>query len=91
MKVNGDDLIISGKQESEEKGRRVTRQFTRNFKIPRDVSIKTVKSRVSVDGFLYVYAKKETSWDEERVINVLVNGRRSPISKTQAYFTGGNE
>lgn len=91
VKVNGDDLIVTGKQEMEEKGRRITRQFTRNFKLPRDVNVRTVKSRVSIDGYLYVYARKETSWDEERVINILINGKRSPIRQTQAYFTGGEE
>lgn len=91
VKVNGDDLIVTGKQEIEEQGRRVTRQFTRNFKLPRDVNVRTVKSRVSVDGYLYVYAKKEITWDEERVINILVNGRRSPIRKSEACFTGEEE
>ena len=91
VKVNGDDLIVTGKQETEEKGRRITRQFTRNFKLPRDVSVRSVQSRVSVDGYLYVYARKKTSSDEESVINILVNGRRSPIRKTEAYFTGEEE
>lgn len=91
VKVSGDDLIISGKQETEEKGRRITRQFTRNFKLPRDVNIRSLRSRVGKDGYLYVYAKKETSYDEERIINILVNGRRSPIRKTEAYFVGGSD
>lgn len=91
VKVSGDDLIISGKQETEEKGRRITRQFTRNFKIPRDVNIRSLRSRVGKDGYLYVYARKEASFDEERIINIMVNGRRSPIRKTEAYFVGSDE
>ena len=88
VKVSGDDLIINGKQQTEEKGKRVTRQFTRNFKIPRDVNVRTLKSRVGKDGFLYVYAKKDATFDEERVINILVNGHRSPITKSRAYYVG---
>lgn len=91
VKVSGDDLIINGKQETEEKGRCVTRQFTRNFKLPRDVNLSSVKSRVGKDGYLYVYARKEASFDEERIVNILVNGRRSPIRKGEACFVGSDE
>lgn len=71
VKVVGNELSVSAKHESETEGHFSSRQFNRNFVLPRDVNMNSVMSRLTEEGKLLVEAeRKALPPPQERFISI---------------------
>ncbi|XP_014253813.1 alpha-crystallin A chain-like [Cimex lectularius] len=77
VKVENDMVVIDGKHEerSDEHGF-ISRQFTRKYRIPKDVDVNALKSNLSSDGVLSLHAPKLISKENP--------SREIPITHTNA-------
>lgn len=62
VKVVGDYAVIEGKHEERlDKDCLISRQFTRRYKLPKDIDAKALESKLSSDGVLQLHAPKLVS------------------------------
>ncbi|XP_014253812.1 alpha-crystallin A chain-like [Cimex lectularius] len=72
VKVENDMIVVDGKHEerSDEHGF-ISRQFTRKYRIPKDVDLNALKSNLSSDGVLSLQAPKVSKENDAREIPIV--------------------
>ncbi len=62
VKIVDDFLVVEGKhEEKQDKHGFISRQFTRRYKLPKDVQMEAIRSDLSSDGILSISAPKKVS------------------------------
>ncbi|KAK3104183.1 hypothetical protein FSP39_025099 [Pinctada imbricata] len=80
VKIVGDKLVIAGKHETkpDEHGY-ISRQFQREFLIPENIDLDSLKTTLTEDGMLNIQGKsKDVPKVEERTIEIEVRDEESP-------------
>nr|AYP00110.1 small heat shock protein 20.1 [Laodelphax striatellus] len=71
VKLSGDDIVIEGKhEERKDQHGFISRQFCRRYKLPQNVDLQKLESRLSSDGVLQLIAPKkidEASGSERQI------------------------
>ncbi|XP_053619109.1 protein lethal(2)essential for life-like [Plodia interpunctella] len=76
VKTSDGFIVIEGKhEEKKDEHGFVSRQFSRRFKLPEDINVDAVQSRLSSDGVLTVVAPKKTAVAKgERIVPITPTG-----------------
>ena len=80
VKVDRDTLVVEAKQEVNKDGRKSTRQFSRNFHLPKDVDPDKLISTLSNDGILTIEAPVPPQYHS------LPSSSQPQLQSSQAYI-----
>lgn len=63
VKVVDDYIVVDGKhEERQDKHGFISRQFTRKYKLPPNVNVEAIQSKLSSDGILSIVAPKKVGF-----------------------------
>lgn len=83
VKVVDDYLVVDAKHEERQDNHGfISRHFTRRYKVPSDVDIDAIKSKLSSDGILTLEAPKKVQQENTNVRTIPIVQTNTPALKT---------